>query len=170
MRPERCSTALLLSFLPLYAAAAEAFDGSAARGDILVATLQAAGAQIYECRADASGQPVWQFREPIATLLADGATVGRHYAGPTWELTDGNVVTAAVTGRAPGKGPEDIPLLALEVASHRGTGQLDGVTTIHRINTRGGAAEGSCSAVGAVLSVPYQADYNFYRSATALSR
>ena len=92
MRPERCSTAFLLSFLPLSVAAAEAFDGSAARGDILVATLQATGAQIYECRADASGEPVWQFREPIATLIADGATVGRHYAGPTWELTDGNAV------------------------------------------------------------------------------
>jgi hypothetical protein len=31
---------------------------------------------------------VWTLREPIATLLLDGKTVGRHYAGPNWEHMD----------------------------------------------------------------------------------
>ncbi len=34
----------------------------------------------------------WTFREPIATLLDDGKTVGRHYAGPNWEDNDGSAV------------------------------------------------------------------------------
>ena len=37
------------------------------------------------CKAGADGKLAWTFREPIATLLADGKTVGRHYAGPNWE-------------------------------------------------------------------------------------
>src|SRR2546421_10876903 len=36
------------------------------------------------------------FREPIATLLLDGKTVGRHYAGPNWEHADGSAVVAKV--------------------------------------------------------------------------
>ena len=67
-------------------------DAIAAHGETLVATVHAVGAQVYECKADASGKLVWQFREPIATLLDDGKTVGRHYAGPHWEMADGSTV------------------------------------------------------------------------------
>ena len=73
--------------------------------------------------ADASGKLAWQFREPIATLLVDGKTVGRHYAGPTWELIDGSAVAAKVGGRAPGATASDIPLLKLEVTTRRGAGR-----------------------------------------------
>ena len=86
----------------------------------------------------------WQFREPIATLMIDGKTVGRHFAGPSWELTDGSLVTGKVSGSAPGATVADIPHLRLEVASQRGTGQLSRVTTIHRLNTKGGLVQGSC--------------------------
>jgi hypothetical protein len=138
-------------------------EAIAASGEILVATIHAEGAQIYECKADAAGKPVWQFREPIATLLVDGKTVGRHYAGPNWELADGSAVVGKVSGRAPGATPKDIPLLKLEAVSHRGTGQLSGVTTIQRLNTKGGVAEGPCESAGAFLSVPYSADYAFLK-------
>ena len=113
-------------------------------GETLVATIHAEGAQVYECKADASGKLSWQFREPIATLLVDGKTVGRHYAGPNWELADGSAVVGKVAGRAPGATAKDIPLLKLEVTSQRGTGRLTGVTTIQRLNTKGGVAEGPC--------------------------
>src|ERR1700733_15787413 len=96
--------------------------------------------------------------EPIATLLIDGKTVGRHYAGPGWELADGSAVTGKIAGRAAGATPKDIPLLKLEATSHRGSGQLTGVTTIQRLNTKGGVAEGPCDSAGAFLSVPYSAD------------
>jgi hypothetical protein len=127
-----------------------------------LAVVKAYGAQVYECEADASGRLGWQFREPIATLLDNGKTVGRHYVGPTWQLDDGSTIVANVVERLPGAGATDIPLLALEVASRDGAGVLADVVTIHRLNTRGGITEGSCETPGTLLSVPYTADYVFY--------
>jgi hypothetical protein len=138
-------------------------DAVAAPNEAVVATVHAEGAQIYDCKADAGGKLVWQFREPIATLLIDGKTVGRHFAGPSWELADGSAVTGKIAGRAAGATPKDIPLLKLEAASHRGSGQLTGVTTIQRLNTKGGVVEGTCDSAGAFLSVPYSADYTFLK-------
>jgi Protein of unknown function (DUF3455) len=126
-------------------------------------TIHAEGAQIYECKADAGGKLAWQFREPIAALMIDGRTVGRHFAEPSWELADGSATTGKVAGRAPGASAKDIPLLKLEVTSQRGAGQLTGASSIQRINTRGGMAEGACEQGGTFLSVPYSADYVFLR-------
>ncbi len=161
LSPAALACAVLV--LPLAAATAQVPESIAAPGESAVATLHAEGAQIYECKADTAGKLVWQFREPIATLLVDGKTVGRHYAGPNWELADGSAVVGKVSGRAPGATPKDIPLLKLEAVSHRGAGQLSGVTTIQRLNTRGGVAEGSCESAGAFLNVPYSADYAFLK-------
>jgi hypothetical protein len=136
---------------------------AAAPGETLVVTAHAEGAQVYECKADASGKLAWQFREPIATLILDGKTVGRHYAGPNWELADGSAVVGKVAARHPGATAQDIPLLKLEVASRRGSGQLGPVTTILRLNTKGGVAEGACERAGAFLNAPYSADYAFYK-------
>jgi hypothetical protein len=155
--------AFALLILPLPMARAQLPEAIAAPGETVVATIHAEGAQIYECKADAAGKLVWQFREPIATLLVDGKTVGRHYAGPSWELADGSAVVGKVSARAPGATPKDIPLLKLEAISHRGTGQLSGVTTIQRLNTKGGVAEGPCESAGAFLSVPYSADYAYLK-------
>jgi Protein of unknown function (DUF3455) len=136
---------------------------AAPTGTVVVLAVHAEGAQIYDCKAGADGKLVWQFREPIATLLVDGKTVGRHFAGPTWELADGSAVAGKVARRADGATPKDIPLLELEATSHRGSGQLSGVTTILRLNTKGGVTEGSCAAAGSLLSVPYSADYTFLK-------
>ena len=144
-------------------ASAQVPDAIAAPGETLIAMTHAEGAQIYDCKADPGGSLVWQFREPIATLLIDGNTVGRHYAGPTWEWVDGSMVIGKMTGSAPGATPNDIPWLKLEVVSKRGTGRLTDVTTIQRLNTKGGAAEGPCNPAGAFLSVPYSADYAFLK-------
>lgn len=135
----------------------------AAPGEAPVVKIHAQGAQVYECKGDAAGKLAWQFREPVATLLIDGKTVGRHYAGPSWELTDGSAVTGKVAGRADGATAQDIPLLKLEVASQRGTGRLTGVNTVQRLNTKGGVAAGDCPRAGALLSVPYAADYAFLK-------
>jgi hypothetical protein len=64
-------------------ASAQIPDAVAAPNEAIVATVHAEGAQIYDCKADAGGKLVCQFREPIATLLIDGKTVGRHFAGPS---------------------------------------------------------------------------------------
>jgi hypothetical protein len=142
---------------------AEMPEAIAVSGETLVMTLHAEGAQVYECRIEAaSGRLVWQFREPIATLFKGSETVGRHYAGPHWELADGSAVVATVAGRAPGANANDIPLLKLDVSARRGTGQLSDVATIQRLNTKGGAAYGPCPTAGEFRSVPYSADYAFY--------
>jgi hypothetical protein len=163
VRPIVAALTLACFTLPCATARADMPAAIAVLGETLVATVHAEGAQVYECKADTTGKLVWQFREPVATLVVAGKTVGRHYAGPTWEMTDGSAVVAKVASRAPGDTAQDIPLLKLEVVSGRGSGQLSGVTTVQRLNTRGGVAEGACSSAGAFLNVPYSADYAFHR-------
>jgi uncharacterized protein DUF3455 len=134
-----------------------------APGETVVATFHAEGAQVYECKAGADGKLAWAFREPIATLLLDGKTVGRHYAGPNWEHIDSSAVVGKAVGNAPGATPNDIPWLKLTVTSGRGTGVLSGVTTVQRINTAGGKLEGECDKPGSYRNAPYSADYVFLR-------
>ena len=148
-------------------AAAEVPETIAARGETLIATAHATGAQVYECKTNSDGKLVWQFREPIATLMIDGKTVGRHFAGPVWEMADGSAVSAKVSAQAPGATTNDIPLLRLDVAARHGSGLLSGITTIQRLNTRGGRADAACDSTGTFLSVPYSADYAFYKKAAA---
>jgi hypothetical protein len=144
-------------------ALAQVPDAIAAPGEALVMTIHAEGAQVYECKADSAGKTVWQFREPVATLLSDDQTVGRHYAGPIWELVDGSKVIAKVAGRAPSATAKDIPLLKLDATSQGAAGKLAGITTIQRLNTKGGVAEGPCDAAGTFMNVPYSADYAFFK-------
>jgi len=152
-----------IAILAAGTASAQIPDAVAAPNEAMVVSVHAEGAQVYECKAGADGKLAWQFREPIATLLVDGKTVGRHFAGPSWELADGSAVVGKIAGRAPGATPKDIPLLKLEAASHRGSGQLTGVTTVQRLNTKGGVTEGPCESAGTFLSVPYSADYTFLK-------
>lgn len=81
-------------------------DAIAAKGETVVLTVHAAGAQVYDCKA---GKLAWQFREPIATLIENGKTVGRHYAGPTWEHVDGSRVVGKVVAKARGATSKDVP-------------------------------------------------------------
>jgi hypothetical protein len=158
-------TLLLLSGSTMNARAAETPLPSAiaAPGETAVITLHAEGAQVYDCKAASDGKLGWAFREPIATLMLDGKTVGRHYAGPNWEHSDGSAVVGKAAGNAPGATPNDIPWLKLTVVSQRGSGVLSGVTTVQRTNTQGGKLDGACDKAGATRSAPYSADYVFLR-------
>jgi len=138
-------------------------DAVAAPGESVVLSVHAEGAQVYECKVGADGKLAWAFREPIATLFADGKTVGRHYAGPNWEHSDGSAVVGKAIGNAPGATASDIPWLKLEVISHRGSGVLEGVTTVQRVNTIGGKLDGPCDKAGSFKSAPYSAEYVFLR-------
>ena len=138
-------------------------DAIAAPGETVVLSVHAEGAQVYECKAGADGKSAWAFREPIATLIVDGKTIGRHYAGPNWEHSDGSAVVGKAIGNAPGATANDIAWLKLEVTSRRGSGVLTGVTTVQRINTQGGKLEGACDKVGSFKSAPYAAEYVFLR-------
>jgi len=144
-------------------AAAQVPDSIAAPGEAVVLKVHAEGAQIYECKAVLDDKLGWQFREPIATLIVDGKTVGRHFAGPSWELTDGSAIVGKVVGDAPGNDANDIPWLKLDVAARRGNGILTGITTVQRTNTQGGKLSGVCDQAGKLKAAPYAAEYVFLR-------
>jgi len=105
----------------------------------------------------------WTLREPVAALILDGKTIGFHYAGPNWQHIDGSSVRARMVSAAPGATFGDVPWLKLEATDHRGQGVLSNVMMIQRINTKGGAMQGSCEKAGVYRSVPYSADYVFLR-------
>jgi hypothetical protein len=155
-------TLLILPAIP--AMGADLPPEIAANGEAVVLEVHAAGAQIYECKPDKDGRLIWQFREPIASLFRDGKTVGRHYAGPKWEI-EGSIIVGKVTGRAPGATANDIPWLKLSVSDSLGDpdGPLEEVTAIQRIDTQGGNREGPCEKAGDLVAEPYAADYIFLR-------
>jgi hypothetical protein len=164
------SIAILLVMGSVPAVQATAQLPSIAAGETIVATFRAEGAQVYECKPDASNTSAsrlqsltWQFREPIATLILDGKSVGRHFAGPNWDHIDGSGVRAEVSVSAPAATPGDIPNLQLEAVEHRGNGILTNVTAVRRINTKGGMLQGPCEIAGGYRSIPYSADYVFLR-------
>src|ERR1700745_2931699 len=106
------------------ASSAQVPPAIAAPGESAVVTLHAEGAQIYECKAGTDGKLAWAFREPIATLLLDGQSVGRQFAGRSWEHVDGSMVVGKAVANVAGQTPGDIPWLKLEVTAHRGNGTL----------------------------------------------
>lgn len=161
--PAQLVLAMALLMVQTNAAPAQIPAAIAAPDATPFVTLHAEGAQIYQCKAGGDGKLAWSFREPIATLIADGQTVGRHYAGPTWEYADGSAVTGKVVATAPGATANDIAWLKLEVAGRRGSGALGAAGIVQRLNTSGGALSGSCDPAGALRSVPYSADYVFLR-------
>ena len=135
----------------------------AVKGSDPVAQLQGAGAQIYVCTKNAAGALNWTFREPVATLLEDGKTVGRHFLGPTWEFADGSHVVGEQVSEAPGKTVKDIPWLKLSVKEPPNSGLVAGATSILRIDTNGGVFEGGCNNEGELHPEPYTATYIFVK-------
>jgi hypothetical protein len=140
------------------------------KGAKLVLVAEAKGDQIYTCK-EQNGQYSWTPPAPEAQLFDEqGKVIGRHFAGPSWELSD----KSAVTGRkVAGVNPPDnapdkdaIPWLLVEVVDHSGRGQLSDVTHIQRLNTKGGKAPASCdaSSAGKEVRSPYSATYVFYES------
>jgi hypothetical protein len=131
--------------------------------------VHAAGVQIYECgpKADQPAVLEWTFRAPEATLTdKSGKPLGKHYAGPTWELNDGSSVVGAVQARDPGPLPSAIPWLLLSAKSTAGTGKLSTTKSIQRLDTVGGTAPtAACgpSNLKQIARVPYSARYDFYR-------
>jgi hypothetical protein len=156
---------LSLLSISFAAAAAETTLPAAisAPGEAPLLTAHATGTQIYECKAGSDGKLAWSFREPAATLTADDKVVAHHYAGPTWEFTDGSAVVGKAAASAPGKTANDIAWLKLDVVSHRGSGTGSEVITVQRINTVGGVITGECDHAGSTRAMPYTADYVFLR-------
>lgn len=155
------SIALLTLASAVGAAAASLPDGIGAEGAKIVWQAHAVGLQIYQCKADDAGKTTWQFREPLASLMSNDKTIGRHFAGPGWEFADGSRIKGKVVAQAPGASDKDIPLLRLDVVEHGGNGDLSKVDTVQRLNTKGGIFTGACDKAGDLHLEPYSADYVF---------
>ena len=129
----------------------------------------ATGVQIYECTATQDKPPhfQWVFKAPEAELFdRAGRKIGKHYAGPTWESTDGSAVVGEVKARDPGPISSAIPWLLLAAKANRGSGVFSSAKSIQRVSTNGGLAPlEPCDAtrLHAVARVPYTASYYFYR-------
>jgi hypothetical protein len=135
----------------------------AINGSVPVAQLQAAGAQIYVCSKSAAGALNWTFREPVASLLDAGKTMGRHFIGPTWEFVDGSRAVGEVVSKTAGTTPKDIPWLKLSVKEPPQSGLIAGATSVLRIDTKGGVFEGACDHEGELHAEPYTATYIFVK-------
>jgi Protein of unknown function (DUF3455) len=97
--------ALLLSGPLAGAAAAESLLPlalAALPDETMALKVHAVGMQLYECKPGADGKLAWTFTAPQATLTVDGKVVGKHGAGPSWELLDGSGITAKAVANAPG--------------------------------------------------------------------
>ena len=139
-------------------------------GEQVVLQVHATGWQIYVCQQDPYQRYGWVLKAPDAELHdAKGAVVGHHFAGPSWKLDDGSTVTGKAVGKADSPDPNSIPWLLVNVVSHSGEGTLSKVTSIQRINTKGGLppANNQCTSVnqGGEAKSPYTADYYFYAPA-----
>src|SRR5438552_4786485 len=134
----------------------------------LAMIVPAKGVQIYECRArtDQVGAYEWAFVAPEADLFdARGNRIGRHYAGPHWEATDGSKILGTVKERADAPLADTIPWLLLAAKSAGSQGSFSKVTSVQRVNTVGGVApKPGCSqaAAGAPARIDYTADYYFF--------
>src|SRR6202022_4057694 len=113
----------------------------------MVLQAHAKGDQIYSCKVD-GGQGAWMLKAPEAQLFdKDGKAFGEHFAGPSWEASDGSRVVGKAAANAPSPDGDSIPWLLVKGVSPEGTGVMAAVTSIQRINTKGGKAPASgCDA------------------------
>ena len=129
--------------------------------------VHAKGDQVYICKGEA-GQFAWTLKAPDAQLFdKDGKPFGRHFAGPSWEASDGSRVTGKAVANSPSPDADSISWLLVKIVSHEGSGVLSRATTIQRVNTKGGKAPASgCDAShsGQEVRASYSADYVFYAS------
>jgi hypothetical protein len=159
----RSYATILVACLPSLAAAA---PPSVARADSAAMELRVRGVQIYVCE-QTSGAASWRLIAPEAALLdSAGAEVGRHFAGPSWQATDGSAVVGEALVSSQSPIANSVPWLVLRAKSHAGSGEFTSVEYIVRIRTEdGGAPTVDCDQahVGAEKRVPYNAVYVLFR-------
>jgi hypothetical protein len=140
----------------------------------LAAALPARGVQIYTCAVPAAGgAPAWTLKAPHAVLGKGHDVQAIHFAGPSWEATDGSIVTGTKVAAAAAPDAADIPWLLLQAATHTGAGIFANVTFVQRLATENGVAPATgCddAHVGAEVLAPYAADYFFYRASSGGER
>ena len=128
----------------------------------LVFHARGRGEQIYSC-TNVQGRYEWKLKAPRADLYdTNGAYLGKHFAGPTWELSDGSSIVGEAVARAAAPSADDIPWLLLKVTKSSGKGLLANAKAVQRLSTEGGVAPEQPCTVGQELRIPYRAIYQFY--------
>ena len=123
---------------------------------------------IYECQAkkDQTDDYEWAFVAPEADLFdAGGTRIGRHYAGPHWESTDGSKILGTAKAHADAPAADAIPWLLLAAKSDGPEGSFSKFTNVQRLGTVGGVApKTGCSqaTVGTPVRINYTAEYYFF--------
>ena len=140
---------------------------AAPAGEKLVLKAHATGFQVYTCNAGADGTQQWTLKAPDADLHnKKGAVIGHHFAGPTWKYKDGSEVSGKASAHVDSPDPDSIPWLLVSATGHTGDGVFAKVSSIQRINTKGGkpSAASPCdqSKEGTETKSAYSADYYFY--------
>jgi len=137
-------------------------------GQVLKMEAKGTGVQIYTCGIDKNdaSKYAWIFKAPEADLVdARGKIIGKHYAGPTWEASDGSKVVGQVKASSSESDPKSIPSLLLNAVSNSGTGVFAKTTSIQRLfPVSGKAPADGCDQdhLGKEVRVTYTAQYYFY--------
>jgi len=135
-------------------------------GNQVALVLVGSGTQNYQCRSTGEAYQ-WAPIGPDARLFGAGdKLVGKHYAGPTWELFDGSKAVGKVVAQVPSLQLDSVPQLLLKAESSGGAGALAGVTYVQRLRSIGGVAPASgcdASTTGGERQILYSAHYVFFK-------
>jgi hypothetical protein len=136
-------------------------------GHSVALETRATGVLNYECKPTATGPYGWVLISPEANLLDRTGKDVVAYSGPpaTFKHVDGSSVVGSQIAVAP-NGEYTLPLQLSRAEPSMGSGALQGISYIQRVNTKGGIEKTKpCAALntGEKLTLPYQADYIFWR-------
>ncbi len=140
-------------------------------GHVLLLRAYGKGVQIYPCPFVDPPKAT-----PHAILLTDdsdeGDLVAIHFAGPSWQATDGSIVVgdAAHAVHVVAPDTDGVDWLLLPAKSTTGNGLFSKVTYIQRVFTDGGKPTlAGCNEVPGQTQelIEYSAQYLFYVAASA---
>jgi hypothetical protein len=160
---EHCTLAKAAEGNPIVPAALSVPDGY-----LVKLKFNASGVQIYRCLPSTqnTNQYNWSFIAPEAKLYSEtGDVTGTHYAGPTWEVSDGRKVVGKLSAKTAASDGTSIPWLLLTATEEHADKGIDKIAFVQRLNTKGGSAPASgCSneVANTEVRIPYSADYYFY--------
>lgn len=141
-------------------------------GNVVALETTATGLLKYECKANtvSAGGYGWVLVSPQAELVdRTGKTVAK-YSGPppTWTHMDGSSVVGEQVAIAPRPGATNLAYQLSKGTPGAAPGVLQNITYIQRIKTKGGQdLSKACTKTdaGDKLTLPYQADYIFWKAA-----
>jgi hypothetical protein len=139
----------------------------ASAGEAPAFMLSADGVHIYQCRAvDAAGRFGWVFTAPDATLYEGTRSVATLKTPNLWESLSDRSSVSAVVRSTQAAGGSNLPWALMNAQPLAASGMFADVTSIQRVNTRGGVAPtAGCGPAndGAESRVAFRADYYFYK-------